>query len=529
MGFVVGGIGVAGLAVGAVTGLIAIGKNSDSKQACPNDGACASRDAVDAADSARQFGTISTIAFIAGGVGAALGTVLVLTAPSSSSERASARPGRQRKHARRARRAQLRRAVRRHVRPGGVLMVRRPLRYVLAAAFALTGCSALLDVKDIYFDPSCERRPTSTAAPTAIPTTDGGESDGGTDSATCVADTMTDVKNCGRCGHSCLGGACTAGVCQAVELGSITDAPMRNVVVSDQHVFASTSINLTTQVGGIWRLSKTGGAPELYSSIRYSEAMAVFGDKLYFVVDDNPANGTDQFGGFYSCPLTGPAPCTPTLITATTNSRSITVDKNRVLYGDDLAGKGLMAYTPPGPPTVFRDGFGFSGNSVVDGDIAFYTATIFASPQRAKVFEIFADGGVLERYAYENPNADDGQLIGDTNSLYFTAYDFSGTTGGVVRRIPRSGGAPCDFGGSGNKRPYGIYVDGTRIYWSNQGDGPDEPYTNGSIASCEQAGCCATPQVMWTGNGQPSGVAGDADAIYFVTKGKGSIWRIAKP
>jgi hypothetical protein len=94
MGFVVGGIGVAGLAVGAVTGLIAIGKNNDSKQACPNAGACGSSDAVDAADGARQFGTISTIAFVAGGVGAVLGTVLVLTAPSSSSERAStkARP-----------------------------------------------------------------------------------------------------------------------------------------------------------------------------------------------------------------------------------------------------------------------------------------------------------------------------------------------------------------------------------------------------------------------------------------------------
>ena len=92
MGFVVGGIGVVGLAVGAVTGLIAIGKNNESKQACPNDGACTSKDAVDAADGARQFGTISTIAFVAGGVGAALGTVLVLTAPSSRSERGSTKP-----------------------------------------------------------------------------------------------------------------------------------------------------------------------------------------------------------------------------------------------------------------------------------------------------------------------------------------------------------------------------------------------------------------------------------------------------
>jgi hypothetical protein len=90
IGFVVGGLGIAGVAVGAVTGLVAIGKNNDSKQVCPEAGACASRDAVDAADGAKSLGTVSTIAFIGGGVGVAIGAVLVLTAPSSSSERASA-------------------------------------------------------------------------------------------------------------------------------------------------------------------------------------------------------------------------------------------------------------------------------------------------------------------------------------------------------------------------------------------------------------------------------------------------------
>jgi len=409
-------------------------------------------------------------------------------------------------------------------------MVRRPLRrYVLAATFALTGCSALLDVKDIYFDPNAS--PTNPeGGADGDPTTEGGSTDGGTDSATCVADTMTDPLHCGRCGHSCLGGACAAGVCQAVELAAVTDAPMRHVAVSDQHIFMSTTIALTTQVGGLWRVPKAGGVAELYSTIRYSEAMVVLGDKLYFVVDDNPVNGTDAFGGFYSCPLTGPAPCTPTLIAASTNSRSITIDKGKVLYGDDTTGKGLMTYTPGGAaPTLFRDGYGFSANSFVDGTVAFYTATIYANPQRAKVFEILPDAEVIERYAYENPNANDGRLIGDTNSLLFTAYDYTATAGGVVRRIPRTGGAPCDLGGSTNKRPYGIYADNARVYWSNQGDGPSQPYTNGSVVSCEQAGCCTTPQVMWTGNGQPEGVTGDADAIYFVTSSKGSIWKVAKP
>ncbi len=91
VGFIVGGVGVAGVAVGAITGLIAIGKNSDSKKACPDDGACASSDAVSANDSAKTFGLISTIGFIAGGAAVAAGAILIFTAPSDKSSTRSAR------------------------------------------------------------------------------------------------------------------------------------------------------------------------------------------------------------------------------------------------------------------------------------------------------------------------------------------------------------------------------------------------------------------------------------------------------
>jgi hypothetical protein len=84
VGYVVGGVGIAGLAAGAITGLIAIGKNNDSKKDCPTSGACASNDAVDSADSAKSFGTVSTIAFIGGAVCTAVGAVLIFTAKSSS-------------------------------------------------------------------------------------------------------------------------------------------------------------------------------------------------------------------------------------------------------------------------------------------------------------------------------------------------------------------------------------------------------------------------------------------------------------
>jgi hypothetical protein len=83
IGLVLGGIGVAGLAVGAVTGLMALGKSNDAKDACPNDGGCANRDAVSASDDAKTFGLVSTIGFGAGAALAIGGAVLFLTAPSA--------------------------------------------------------------------------------------------------------------------------------------------------------------------------------------------------------------------------------------------------------------------------------------------------------------------------------------------------------------------------------------------------------------------------------------------------------------
>ncbi len=81
--FVALGIGGAGLIVGGVTGVMALSKNKTANDACPNDGACASKDAVDANSSAKSLATISTVGFIVGGVGVAAGAVLLLTAPSA--------------------------------------------------------------------------------------------------------------------------------------------------------------------------------------------------------------------------------------------------------------------------------------------------------------------------------------------------------------------------------------------------------------------------------------------------------------
>jgi hypothetical protein len=80
VGIVVGGVGIA---TGAVAGVLAIGKHSTLASECPAD--CKQSDI----DSYHAIGAISTVGFIAGGVLAGAGLVLILTAPPRTSSPAA--------------------------------------------------------------------------------------------------------------------------------------------------------------------------------------------------------------------------------------------------------------------------------------------------------------------------------------------------------------------------------------------------------------------------------------------------------
>ena len=87
------GVAAVGVAVGTVTGVLAFGKKSTVDEHCPGDH-CDSQ-GMDAVDSGRTFATISTIGFIVGGVGAAVGIyALTLGKPKASTSMAVGFDGR---------------------------------------------------------------------------------------------------------------------------------------------------------------------------------------------------------------------------------------------------------------------------------------------------------------------------------------------------------------------------------------------------------------------------------------------------
>lgn len=88
LGVVALGVGGAGVVLGAVTGILALGKHGSLADSC-NDGVCPPSAQGDI-DSYHTMGTLSTIGFIAGGVGLGAGVVLLLTAPKGAPKKEAA-------------------------------------------------------------------------------------------------------------------------------------------------------------------------------------------------------------------------------------------------------------------------------------------------------------------------------------------------------------------------------------------------------------------------------------------------------
>jgi hypothetical protein len=84
VGLVAGAVGVAGLGFGSVAGLVAKSKNDQALQNCRTSTLC-SQTGLSLTNDAKSWATISTAAFVAGGVLAAGGLTMFLVAPRGPS------------------------------------------------------------------------------------------------------------------------------------------------------------------------------------------------------------------------------------------------------------------------------------------------------------------------------------------------------------------------------------------------------------------------------------------------------------
>ena len=90
--YVVGGVGVASMAFGAVTGIVTLNKKSTANANCSDQRRLCNQAGVDANESGKTFGTLSSIGLGVGVVGLAAGVYLWLTAPPAPAPPSAAHP-----------------------------------------------------------------------------------------------------------------------------------------------------------------------------------------------------------------------------------------------------------------------------------------------------------------------------------------------------------------------------------------------------------------------------------------------------
>jgi hypothetical protein len=82
LGFVLGGVGAAGLIFGTVTGIMTISKKNEGDENCNDDLKLCNQRGFDANESARTLGVMSTVGFVVGAAGLGAGAYLLLTSDS---------------------------------------------------------------------------------------------------------------------------------------------------------------------------------------------------------------------------------------------------------------------------------------------------------------------------------------------------------------------------------------------------------------------------------------------------------------
>jgi hypothetical protein len=333
-------------------------------------------------------------------------------------------------------------------------------------------------------------------------------------SAVCV-DPATDPANCGTCAHSCMGGACSAAVCQPVVLASGQGCPT-SIVVDSTSVYWTDWLNASNG-GAVMRAPLDGG-----SAVQLADAgYAAYG----LAVDGTNAYWSNYYGhvGVAMVPLDGGP---PTQLAAYSSGSmacaGVAVAGSEVYFATNVLTTGDVRRVPidGGSPTLLTPEEPYAyGEIFAMGPDGIYWQS------NHTLLRVSLDGGAPTTLATGvTPHG----LAVDPASAYLTEQA-GGLAGNSVMRIPLDGAAPVTLQ-SNLPSPQAIAVDSTGIYWT------DYPYTNpagsnGTVLMAPLDGGAA--HVLATGQSSPKAIAVDATRVYWVDcptdLDAGTVMAVVKP
>ncbi len=390
----------------------------------------------------------------------------------------------------------------------------------LASVLALVACNAILGTRDLTFGPrvGADGGDAAVAAEdSALPETDAADASSELDAdldASCSSDLLTDGKNCGRCGHDCLGGACVAGACKPVTLASGQGQPV-GITLLNGYVY------WTNYLSHEVRRARTDGTDQSLfaqatAEFRRPSGIVTDGVAIYFAAVDL---GT---GGVFACPASD---CTGTALRRISSKSS-----------HDVGIRGGTAYyTSISDGTLSRasvTGAGETALSTINTpfQIALDATHAYLTSNENDIVRVPLGGGIPESVGSNRGDLAGGIFVDDAR-VYWT-YTFY-TRPGVVLARDKATGATTGYTNTA-RNPINVMADSKLVYWITLGTSEQERERNdGKLFACPIAGCASSgPLLLADGLENGIGLALDDAAIYYTEiglTGVGAVRKIAKP
>jgi hypothetical protein len=335
--------------------------------------------------------------------------------------------------------------------------------------------------------------------------------DAGSDAPSCSASLDSDSENCGACGHSCLGGACQAGLCAFVELASKQVVPS-GLAVGDDAIFWTAEGTSPDYIGNVFALSlsdPTAIPTVIATSQKYPRALTFADGALYW-----GSYGDGAIGKW-----TAPTGKSELGVAPSGRFYNVVADSAHVYFAMEIDPSNNM------PPTgaVARcplDGCRGTPEIVATADAKIIGVAIDSG---ALFWSVFSSNGAIYRLTLDGASSPIAIAVGQALPINVAAFGgfvyWVNAGSGTVARASADAVATPTILASNQPSPSGLAVDDRGVYWTtNTRTGQLLKLAHGT----------STPLVLASAQPSPGHVRLDANYAYWTNTGDGSIRRVPK-
>jgi hypothetical protein len=330
--------------------------------------------------------------------------------------------------------------------------------------------------------------------------------DGGGDGS--CGDVTKSADHCGRCNHSCLGGECKAGVCQATSIAT-GQGEVSGIALDATYVYFA---SLTSEF--VARVPKAGGSVAKIASATgpLTRYVAVNATHVYWSSGEAP-------GAVSRCPVAGCAGA-PEVLATPNRPLGIALDSTHVYWANRNSPELRRKPIAGGAEEHVADSMGGAPVAVaIDKSQLFWIADFTGEVERQDPSDASS--------ATIGVNGTSGRaLVLDSKFVYWGAAIDLGELG-KISRAARDGTGSVQPIGPAQGDPIALAVDPKLVYWTAWDRRTDGGVVSAAVYSCVVAGCAGAPTTVAAAQDLPRGIAVDDTAIYWGANGV--VMKLAKP